>query len=153
VFQVGANKGQTVSISIGSVSDSVLGADAADTNGTGYGNLRGLKSTSAAVTGGALAGGNALQIEDALEIVDAAIDEISVIRGDLGAFQANTLEANLDSLRVASENLQASESTIRDTDMASEMASFTKFQIMMQAGTAMLAQANQIPNNILQLLR
>jgi flagellin len=71
----------------------------------------------------------------------------------LGAVQADNLEVNLDALRVSFENLQAAESTIRDTDMTTEMAEFTKNQIMMQAGTAMLAQANQLPNNILQLIK
>ncbi len=139
VFQVGSNQNQTVKVAIRDVAADKLGQGVE--NQSGFGNLAEIDVTTAQ---GA---------QDALALIDKAIDEVSQIRGELGAFQKNTLEANLDNLRVAAENLQASESIIRDTDMAAEMATFTKYQIMMQAGTAMLAQANQIPNNILQLLR
>jgi len=74
------------------------------------------------------------------------------LRGRLGAFQSNTLESGLNSLRVSNENLTAAESTIRDTDFASESAIFTKNQILVQASTSMLAQANQLPQNVLKLL-
>jgi flagellin len=141
VFQIGANQNQTVQISIQDVAADQLATGVVQSRGSGFGSLDEIDVTTA---DGAT---------DSLALIDAAIDQVSVIRGDLGAFQANTLEANLDSLRVAAENLQASESVVRDADMAAEMAEFTKFQIMLQAGTAMLAQANQIPNNILQLLR
>ena len=90
---------------------------------------------------------------DALEMVDKAINEVTATRGALGAFQKNTLESNLSNLRVASENLVSAESVIRDVDMAAEMAEFTKHQIMSQSATAMLAQANQIPPNVLRLLQ
>jgi flagellin len=139
VFQIGANENQTVKIAIADISAEMLATNL--TNDSGFKSLSDVKIDTAT------------KATDALKLIDKAIDQVSVIRGDLGAFQANTLEANLDSLRVTSENLQASESVIRDTDMAAEMATFTKYQIMMQAGTAMLAQANQIPNNILQLLK
>ncbi|MHB0936616.1 MAG: flagellin, partial [Armatimonadota bacterium] len=65
----------------------------------------------------------------------------------------NTLESNLNSLGVTKENLAASESAIRDTDMAAEMVSFTRAQILMQAGQSMMSQANQAPQSILQMLR
>ena len=84
-------------------------------------------------------------------MVDTAINRVSKQRGVLGAFQ-NRLEHTIKNLGVTEENLQSSESRIRDADMADEMMEFTKNQIMMQAGTAMLAQANQIPQNVLQLL-
>jgi flagellin len=74
------------------------------------------------------------------------------VRATLGATQ-NRLEHVIANLNVAVENLTASESRIRDTDMALEMASFTRHQIMLQAGTAMLAQANAVPQSVLQLLR
>ena len=90
--------------------------------------------------------------DEALRIVDAAIDEVTTMRGDLGAFQANTLGTGLNSLRVSGENLTAAESTIRDVDFAAESARFTRNNIMIQASTAMLAQANQLPQNVLQLL-
>ncbi len=87
----------------------------------------------------------------AIENIDAAIAGVSTARGTLGATQ-NRLESTVRNLQVTSENLQASESRIRDTDMAQEMVQFTKSQILQQAGTAMLGQANQIPQGVLQLL-
>ncbi|WP_025321211.1 flagellin N-terminal helical domain-containing protein [Deferrisoma camini] len=144
-FQVGANATQFVSITIGSVKASKLGTGV--TNDSGYTSLSDLQTNSV------LKNGSSDNIEDALKIIDKAIDQVSDLRGKLGAVQADNLQVQLDRIRIAYENLQASESTIRDTDMTLEMAQFTKYQIMMQAGTAMLAQANQIPNNILQLLR
>ena len=77
---------------------------------------------------------------------------MSTTRGELGAVQ-NRFESTIRNLQVTTENLSASESRIRDTDMASEMVEFTKSQILQQAGTAMLGQANQIPQSILQLLQ
>jgi flagellin len=88
-----------------------------------------------------------------LSKVDNALKMVNGLRVNLGAFQKNNLESNLASLSVAQENISASESAIRDTDMASEMVNFTKNQILMQAGQAMLTQANQAPQNILQMLR
>jgi flagellin len=85
-------------------------------------------------------------------IVDAALEKVSKQRADLGAYQ-NRLEYAAKGLLNAHENTQASESRIRDTDMAEEMIGFTKNQILTQSGTAMLAQANVIPQSVLQLLR
>ncbi len=84
--------------------------------------------------------------------VQTAITGISTQRGELGAVQ-NRFEHTINSVNVAIENLSASESRIRDTDMASEMVNFTRSQILSQAGTAMLAQANQAPQGVLSLLR
>jgi flagellin len=84
--------------------------------------------------------------------IDAAIDTISSLRGDLGAKQ-NRFESTIANLDTVVENLSASESRIRDADMALEMTTFTRNQILVQAGTAMLAQANSVPQNVLQLLR
>ena len=84
--------------------------------------------------------------------IDAAIDAVSQQRAQFGAVQ-NRLEHTLSNLSIYDENLQSSESRIRDVDMASEMVQFTKLQILQQAGTAMLAQANQTPQTVLQLLR
>jgi len=85
-------------------------------------------------------------------IADEALRLISKQRADLGAYY-NRLEHSAKGLMNAYENIQAAESRIRDTDMAETMVSFTRYQILTQAGTAMLAQANQAPQNILQLLR
>ena len=88
----------------------------------------------------------------AIDALDTAIGSVSTQRGDLGALQ-NRFESMINNLQVTTENLVASESRIRDTDMASEMTNFTKTQILSQAGTAMLAQANQVPQSVLSLLR
>ena len=77
---------------------------------------------------------------------------MSTQRAKLGAYQ-NRLEHTINNLTVAGENLTAAESRIRDTDMAKEMMNFTKLNIMLQAGNAMLAQANQLPQNVLSLIR
>ncbi len=86
-----------------------------------------------------------------IEAVDDAIAAVSSSRGSLGAVQ-NRFESTIRNLQVSTENLSASESRIRDTDMAEEMVNFTKSQILQQAGTAMLGQANQIPQSVLRLL-
>jgi flagellin len=91
--------------------------------------------------------------QDALMLIDQAINEITSTRAALGAVQKNALETNITSLSIAKENLINAESVIRDTDMASEMSEFTKHQVMTQAAVAMLAQANQAPNNVLSLLQ
>jgi len=89
---------------------------------------------------------------DAISAIDAAISNVSSLRGSFGAVQ-NRLEHTLNNLATYQENLTASESRIRDVDMASEMVEFSKDQILQQAGTSMLAQANQAPQAVLSLLR
>jgi flagellin len=119
-------------------------------------------TTAAGVTAGAgtaATGGTAQSISDvilsgdpaAITTIDAAITTVSGQRAKLGAYQ-NRLEHTINNLTVAVENLSASESRIRDTDMAQEMVSFTRSQILSQAGTSMLAQANQAPQSVLKLL-
>ncbi len=136
VFQIGANVGQTASIGLNNMAANTLGRDIA-------GNLfTSLSQINVTTVQGA---------QDSQSVIDAAIDEVSTARGTLGSFQKNTLESNLRNLRIASQNLQASESNIRDTDMAKEMSAFVRSQILLQAGTAMLAQANQVPQVVLSL--
>jgi flagellin len=94
---------------------------------------------------------SALDITDNTTVTDA-ITATSTLRGTLGAVQ-NRFEHTINNLNVAVENLSASESRIRDTDMASEMVNFTRANILSQAGTAMLAQANQAPQSVLKLLQ
>jgi len=125
-FQIGANSGDTLSVDDDlSLSATDLGVNGVDVDA----------SASAAIG-----------------TVDTAINAVSTMRSKLGATQ-NRLEHVVNNLSVAVENLTASESRIRDTDMAMEMANFTKHQILSQAGTAMLAQANAVPQNVLTLLR
>ena len=88
----------------------------------------------------------------AISAIDAAIQNVSTLRSTFGAVQ-NRLEHTLNNISTYQENLTASESRIRDVDMASEMVEFSKYQILQQAGTSMLAQANQAPQAVLSLLR
>lgn len=129
-FQVGANSSDTLDVDLTGVD---LAAAAA--------------ALTTAATANATAGDTAQ-----IDLINDQITAISTARADMGASQ-NRLEHTINSLSVAVENLSASESRIRDTDMAQEMVSFTRSQILSQAGTAMLAQANQAPQNVLQLLR
>ncbi len=91
--------------------------------------------------------------QQAIQIVDAAVSQLAQWRGDIGSFQVNFLDSTIRSLGVEKENLAASESQIRDADIAQEMTSYTKYQILQQSGMAMLAQANHAPTNVLQLLQ
>jgi len=102
-----------------------------------------------------LAGGEASLLNDpvkALRIISRAVNDVSELRARLGAFQKNMLQTNINSLEVTIENIIKTESAIRDANMAEETTEFTKNQILLQAGTAMLAQANTASQNILQLL-
>jgi flagellin len=137
-FQVGANQGQTVGISVKSTNPENMANGIANKS-----NFQSLADVDVTNFQGA---------QDAIKMIDAAINQVTSDRGELGAFQKNTLESNLSNLRVANENLISSESIIRDVDMAKEMATFTRNQIMSESATAMLAQANQLPQNVLQLL-
>jgi flagellin len=127
-FQVGANSGETITVGTTDL-----------TGASGTGAVDGVTDT---------ASWEAVTIDN----IDQAIKNVSTIRGDLGAVQ-NRLEHRLNNLATYQENLVASESRIRDVDMASEMVNFTKLQILQQAGTSMLAQANQAPQSVLSLLR
>jgi flagellin len=90
--------------------------------------------------------------ETASKILGKSMDDLASIRAKLGAFVSNTLESNVNSLNVNIQNIQAAESRIRDTDFASETAEFTRLQILVQAGTAVVAQANLLPQTVLSLL-
>jgi flagellin len=138
VFQVGANYGQQVKIGVNDMASDRLGTGIA--NKSNFGSLDEIDVTTA--QGAA----------DALLIIDEAIDAVSEQRSELGAFQRNTLESNLNNLRVAAENLASAESTFRDADLALEMADFTKRQILAQTGIAMMAQANTMPQAVLRLI-
>ena len=94
----------------------------------------------------------AAKAKEAIDIANDAIDQISSMRSDFGALQ-NRLEHTINNLSVQSENITAAESRIRDVDMAKEMMAYTKNNILVQASQAMLAQANQVPQGVLQLLQ
>lgn len=132
---VNAKNGGTVGVTVGGTGAGV--DDAAAAGGSG---AAGLKFDTAA------------NAQASINLIDEQIKSVSTARANLGAYQ-NRFEHTIKNVNVAIENLSASESRIRDTDMASEMVSFTRAQILSQAGTAMLAQANQIPQGVLSLLR
>lgn len=112
-------------------------------------NLTNLKSVATAIND--LADIDAEGVSDALSTIDDQIASVSAARSELGASQ-NRLESAINSINVTRENLSAAESRIRDVDMAAEMVNFTRSNILSQAGTAMLAQANQSTSGVLQLL-
>ncbi len=84
--------------------------------------------------------------------MDEAIRQVSVLRGRLGAFERNTLDTNVNALNITMENLTSAESNIRDANFAEETANMTRSQILVQAGTSVLAMANSTPQNVLSLL-
>lgn len=129
-FQIGANAGQVIGVKIGNMGGvSLLGALANFTLGAG--------------------GANA---DKMLKSIDGAIKTVSDQRADLGAVQ-NRLEHTINNLTTTNENLSEANSRIRDVDMAEEMMTFTKSNILSQAATSMLAQANAMPNSVLNLLQ
>ncbi len=138
VFQIGPNQGQLRRFSVDSINPEQLSNRVE--NDSKFRSLAEIDVLDADAA------------QDSLLLIDQAIDDVSTMRGNLGSFQKNALEANLHSLRVSKENLTASESLLADTDMAQEMSSLVKNQILLSAGTAMLAQANQVPQSVLQLL-
>jgi flagellin len=109
------------------------------------------EKTGDAATSGGIDVSSRTAADSAITVIQDAIDTVSAERSKLGAYQ-NRLEHTIANLGTSAENLQAAESRIRDVDMAEEMMAFTKFQILQQASTAMLAQANMAPQSVLQLL-
>src|SRR5690242_8215249 len=141
-FQVGANDTETIGTQAFDYASSI--------GSGGTGGLQEVTSMStAALAASALSGTTGM---GAISTIDAAIKNVSSARANYGAVQ-NRLEHRLNNLATYQENLTASESRIRDVDMAAEMTKFTKLNILQQAGTSMLAQANQAPQSVLSLLR
>lgn len=126
-LQIGANEGQIMSVRIPKVNPTTLGIDKINI-------------------------GTANGAQEAIGLLDIAINTVSAIRSKLGAYQ-NRLEHSISNLDVTSENMTESLSRIEDVDMAEEMATYTQKNVLAQAGTSMLAQANQRPQNILSLLQ
>ncbi len=162
-FQIGANDGQTMSVSIDAMDSTTLGVGESGDNGLQgirlfYENETTVGSGSGAITykegdfrfGEVIGSGSGAM--GILEAIDNAIEIVSTQRSNLGAAQ-NRLEHTINNLTTTSENLSAAESRIRDVDMAEEMMEFTKNNILSQAATSMLAQANQMPQSVLQLLQ
>ena len=126
-LQVGANEGQILAVEIPAMTLQNMGIEKVDVS----------------TSDGAL---------DAIDRVGGAIKYVSAVRGKLGAYQ-NRLESTINSLDITSENMTAAYSRIMDVDMAEEMTNYTTYQVLTQAGTSMLAQANERPSQVLQLLQ
>ncbi|WP_238858853.1 MULTISPECIES: flagellin [unclassified Clostridium] len=152
VLQVGANKGQSIAVHIEDMRSAAIGI-------TGNAGQDGFTSTNVVTNGttdvkqeAALNVMDKADATSALSVLDKAIAKVSAQRGNLGAIQ-NRLEHTINNLGTSSENLTSAESRIRDVDMAKEMSTYSKNNILSQAAQAMLAQANQQPQQVLQLLR
>lgn len=137
-FQIGPNPGQKSSIALPQINTGFLARDVENES-----NFNSLADIQLQTPQGA---------SDSMLLVDAAINQLTLTRGKLGAFQKNSLESNIATLRVTAENLIAAESSIRDADVAQELTEFTKNKILFDAGTAAVAHANQLPKNIISLL-
>lgn len=137
-FQIGPNQNQIVKVSLGRVDSTALGLGV---TGNQFANLSELDVTSAS------------KAQDAIGVIDQAIDDVTNLRGELGAFQQNTLSSTANNLRTTLENTVNAESVIRDTDFAAEIANFTKNQVLVQAGVSVLGNANQLPQLALRLLQ
>lgn len=149
-FQIGANENQAMEINISDMRASALGltgttSDFTSTNGVSNG-------TSSATVERGLDVSSHANAANAITVIDDAIKEVSSERSKLGSYQ-NRLDHTINNLGTSAENLTAAESRIRDVDMAKEMMEQTKNSILSQAAQAMLAQANQQPQGVLQLLR
>lgn len=142
IFQIGANAGQQMTLNIGNMKSTAIGADTDDDD----------TADAFVSTVNVTAWTDASDFDADLAKIDGAINMVSSQRSALGATQ-NRLEHTINNLGAAEENLTAAESRIRDVDMAREMMEFTKNSILSQAAQAMLAQANQVPQGVLQLLR
>lgn len=143
-FQIGANSSETLTMSIGIMDAASLGLAR---------DLQGNKITTPGLNAQAGVDVSTAQgASEAIDLIDQAIQKVSAERSKLGAYQ-NRLEHTVTNLQTANENLTAAESRIRDLDMAEEMTNYTRNNILNQAGQAMLAQANQLPQGILQLLK
>lgn len=137
VFQIGANGGQNASLTIQSTSSESIGQGV----GGSISNLSMIDVTDTTAT------------TSILNVIDKSITDIANLRGTLGAFQDNTLQATANNLQASLQNTTSAESTIRDTNFAAETANYTKNQVLMQAGTQVLKNANQIPQLVLTLLQ
>ncbi len=128
-FQIGANAGQTITVSVGDANTAVLASG--DLAGAAIGTASGAQS--------------------AISVLDSAINDVDTIRGELGAVQ-NRFESTIANLNNVSENLSAARSRILDADIAQETSNMTKMNILQQAGVSILSQANQTPQLALSLL-
>ena len=150
-FQVGASEGQTAEITIGKMDADTLGVGDDLTPGTPEDDTD-PENIIPAVPGKGVDLSDATKASQSIANIKAAIDTVSGQRADLGAVQ-NGLNHTINNLGITTENLSEANSRIEDVDMAEEMMNFTKSNILSQAATSMLAQANAMPNSVLSLLQ
>jgi flagellin len=139
----------TFQVDSSTATGSTIGVDLTATGALAAGLISGFDSTGLGTSGADLT--STANATSAISTLDNAIKGLSTARATLGAYQ-NRFEHTINNVNVSIENLTASKSAITDTDMAKEMMNFTKSNILQQAGTAMLAQANQSPQGVLKLL-
>ena len=138
-FQVGSSPEDKVTIALPRVAPHHLGRSVA--TASDYRSLADIRV------------GTLNQAKDALRVIDGALDEVTLMRGELGAVVRNSLTTNIASLRVTAENLMAAESTVRDADLAMELARVTRNKVLLESGAAAAAHANQVPRTVIRLLQ
>jgi flagellin len=138
VFQIGANANQTVKVGVDNVGTAALGLNVFGDQFANLGQIN-IQSQSGS--------------QDAIKVIDAAIGQVSQLRGQLGAIQAQTLSYNSSNLQTTLENTTSAESVIRDTDFAAETANYSKYQILMQVGTSVLQNSNQTAGLVVKLFQ
>jgi flagellin len=141
-FQIGANAGQTASIAFNSANTTSIGQGASGVVNVAFTSLSSIKINTTQA-----------DAQDSIRVIDKAIQDVTNQRGTLGAFQANTLQSTANNLQTMLQNTTAAESTVRDTDFAAETANMAKYQVLSQAGAAVLSSANQTTQLVLSLLQ
>ena len=139
IFQIGPDPGQRVQVALNSVNSRTIAMNVV--NDSGFKRLSDVNVL------------NAQGAEDTMRLASKAIEEITIVRGNLGAFQKNAMESNIRSLNVSREELIGAESIIRDADMAAETSEFVRNKVLLASGMAMLSQANQSSQNVLNLIQ
>ena len=137
-FQTGPNHGQQILVALPQINAGFLARDVE--NESNFHNLSEIRVDTQQGS------------RDSIRLVDSAIDNLTLVRGRLGALQKNGLESNIATLRVTAENLMAAESVVRDADLAKELAEFTKNKLLLETGAAALAQAIQLPSKVISLI-
>lgn len=137
-FQVGPNHGQQIKVALPQINAGFLARDVENVS-----NFHNLSDIRVETPQGS---------RDSIRLVDSAIDQLTLVRGRLGALQKNGLESNIATLRVTVENLMAAESVVRDSDLAKDLAEFTKNKLLFETGVAAVAQATQLPSKVISLI-
>ncbi|HYV37906.1 MAG TPA: flagellin [Gemmataceae bacterium] len=141
-FQIGANAGDTATVTFLDARTTALGIGAVGVVNPAFTSLSTIHINTTAA-----------DAADSIRVIDKAIEDVTTMRGTLGAFQANTLESTSNNLRTMLQNTTVAESTVRDTDFALETSNLAKYQVLAQAGAAVLSNSNQSTQLVLALLQ